>query len=489
VTLRPAAPIPPDLVERWTGPGRPWDGATLDSVLAAAPVRDDLVVEVGEDGTVGRRWSSADVDAAVAALAGGLRAAGVRPEDAVAWRSGNRIGSLLAYRACWRLGAVAAPIHHRAGDQEAASIVERVGPQLVLDLDELPTGPPVGPEDGGATPEALAVVLFTSGSSGRPKAVLHTHRALAHKARLMASVHGVGPADAVLMPAPLAHVSGLLNGVLLPGVVPMKAVLMARWSAERALTLIEEERVSFMVGPPTFFVELLAADGFTPAAVRSLRLISSGGAGVSAAFVRDAAERLGARVKRSYGSTEAPTVATTTEVDTQEQAATTDGRAVGEVELRCGPGGELEVRGPELFAGYLDAEDDAAALTDDGWFRTGDLATLDAGWLTIVGRSKDVIIRAGENVDPTEVAGALEAHPAVRQAVVLGEPDDRLGERVVAVVVADEPLDREAARDWVVAQGLARFKAPDRVVRVDALPLLPAGKPDLTALRALLAEG
>ncbi|HMQ28389.1 MAG TPA: fatty acid--CoA ligase family protein, partial [Acidimicrobiales bacterium] len=220
--------------------------------------------------------------------------------------------------------------------------------------------------------------------------------------------------------------------------------------------------------------------------LRSLRLISSGGAGVSPAFVGDAAERLGARVKRSYGSTEAPTVATTTAADTQAQAATTDGRAVGEVELRLGATGELEVRGPELFAGYLDAEDDTDAFTADRWFRTGDLATLDDGWLTIVGRSDDVIIRAGENVDPAEVAGALEAHPAVRQTVVLGEPDHRLGERVVAVVVADEPLDRDEARDWVVAQGLARFKAPDRVVQVDALPLLPAGKPDVAALRTLL---
>ncbi len=97
-----------------------------------------------------------------------------------------------------------------------------------------------GPDQSAATPEGLAVVLFTSGSTGRPKGVLHTHRALAHKARLMATVHGLGPGDAVLMPAPLAHVSGLLNGVLLPGVVPMKAVLMARWSAERALALIRE---------------------------------------------------------------------------------------------------------------------------------------------------------------------------------------------------------------------------------------------------------
>lgn len=488
--MTPPTPDRPPVTDRWSGPGRPWDGATLDRVLAGAPPRHDLVVEVGEDGTLGRRWSSADVEAAVASLAGGLAAAGVGRGDVVAWRAPNRIGSLLAYRACWRLGAVAAPVHHRAGEQEAASILARLDPHLVLEVEDLPSGPPVGPDADRATAEDLAVVLFTSGSSGRPKGVRHTHRSLAYKARSMVSVHGLHSTDATLIPAPLAHVSGLLNGVLLPGVVPLKTLLMARWSADRALELIEAEGVSFMIGPPTFFVELLAAPGFAPERVTSLRLVSSGGAGVSPAFVHDAAARLGARVKRSYGSTEAPTVATTLAGDTQEQAATTDGHAADAAELRLGEGGELHVRGPELFEGYLDAEDDVEAFTADGWFRTGDVATLDDdGWLTIVGRTKDVIIRGGENVDPGEVEAALEAHPAVRQAVVVGEPDDRLGERLVAVLVADAPLEREEVRDWVTAQGLSRFKAPDRVVHVDALPLLPAGKPDRAAITALVADG
>ena len=289
-------PLPPDPspTHRWSGPGRPWDGATLDTVLAGAPPRDDLVVEVHEDGTLGRRWSSADVEGAVASLAGGLVAAGVTRGDVVAWRAPNRIGALLAYRACWRLGAVAAPVHHRAGEQEAATILRRLDPRLVLDVDALPSGPPVGPEADAAEPQDLAVVLFTSGSSGRPKGVRHTHRSLAYKARSMVGVHGLTAADATLVPAPLAHVSGLLNAVLLPGVVPMKTLLMARWSANRAVELIEAESVSFMIGPPTFFVELLAAPGCTPEAVAALRLLSSGGAEGSPAFVRGASTRLGA---------------------------------------------------------------------------------------------------------------------------------------------------------------------------------------------------
>ena len=142
--------------------------------------------------------------------------------------------------------------------------------------------------------------------------MLHTHRGLAHKALTMVDVHGLRGRDAVLMPAPLAHVSGLLNGILVPGAAGMRTVLMARWDPERALQLVEHERITFMIGPPTFFVQLMAAPGFTAERVATLRLVSSGGAGVTPAFVAEATERLGARVKRSYGSTEAPTITSST---------------------------------------------------------------------------------------------------------------------------------------------------------------------------------
>ena len=192
--------------------------------------------------------------------------------------------------------------------------------------------------------------------------------------------------------------------------------MMDRWDPERAVALIERERVTFMIGPPTFFVSLMTAPAFTAERVASLRLVSSGGAGVSAAFVDEASERLGAHVKRTYGSTEAPTIATSSGGDSDVDARRHDGRAIGAVELRLAADGELEVRGPEVCVGYLDRAETAAAFTDDGWFRTGDLATLDDGWLTIVGRKKDVIIRGGENISTAEVESVLEAHPVVRQA-------------------------------------------------------------------------
>jgi cyclohexanecarboxylate-CoA ligase len=287
-----------------------------------------------------------------------------------------------------------------------------------------------------------------------------------------------------LMPAPLAHISGLLNGVLVPAAAPFRSVLMPKWEPEEAAAIIERERITFMVGPPTFFVDLMG----TPRPPSTLRLISSGGAGVTPAFCEEASARLGARVKRTYGSTEAPTMTTSGPDDPVERGWNTDGRPVGQAAVMSGTGGELLVKGPELFAGYADAEQTAAAMTPDGWFRTGDTATIDAdGWVTITGRLGRVIIRGGENISASEVETLLERHPAVRHAVVVGYTDERLGERVGAVVVADSGFDLATCQAWFRELGVARFKTPERVVRVDVLPTLAAGKPDRAAALRLLA--
>jgi cyclohexanecarboxylate-CoA ligase len=302
----------------------------------------------------------------------------------------------------------------------------------------------------------------------------------------MAAVHGLAADDAVLMPAPLAHISGLLNGLLVPQATGMRAVYMARWDPDHALDLIAQERITYMVGPPTFFIGLMAASGFTPEKVASLRLVSSGGAGVTPAFVDEATERLGAVVKRAYGSTEAPTVTTAHAGDPPGRGRDSDGRPTGEVRLRLTDDGELLVRGPELFVGYDDPATTAGAVTD-GWFHTGDRATIDAdGWVTITGRLKEVIIRGGENVSVTAIEATLEAHPDVRHAVVVGEPDARLGERVVAVVEADAAFDLAACQAWFAQQGATKFTWPERVVVVDRIPTLPAGKPDRETVRRLL---
>jgi cyclohexanecarboxylate-CoA ligase len=402
----------------------------------------------------------------------------------VCWQRPNGIDAVVLYRACWRLGALAVPIHHLAGVTDVARIVGAVGPRLVVD-GPLPTDAPVTATQ--TDPDVAAVVLFTSGSSGVPKGVVHTQGRLAYKARLMADVHGLTPDDAILMPAPLAHISGLLNGVTVPGVVPMKTVLMPKWDPVHALELIERERITFMIGPPTFFVSLMGATGFSSAAVASLRLVSSGGAGVTPAFVDEASAVLGCAVKRTYGSTEAPTITTSRPGDDPAYARATDGRPTGSVEVRIDTNGEVLVRGPELFTGYLDAAQNQVAFTEDGWFRTGDLGRLDDGWLTITGRINDIIIRGGENIAVAEVEGALEAHPAVRQAVAVGVPHDRLGEQVVAflLLAPGASFDLEEGRRWFESQGVARFKTPERVIVVDEIPVMASGKPDRDALRRL----
>ena len=462
------------------------------------------------------RLSAAQVDALVATVAGGLKARGVARGAAVAWQVPNSLAAAVLTRACWRIGAVAAPILHSFGAAEVDSVLAQIDPALVVEprTDEISDavaladafgGSPVATGSCPSSPSDVALVLFTSGSTGRPKAVLHTHRGLSWKAVLMARVHGLGSSDAVLMPAPMAHISGMLNGVLVPGAAGLRSVLVRRFDPEAALALVAREHISFLAGPPTFFIAMASAltgskgGGTQGIDVSSVRLISSGGASVTPAFIEDTSRIFDCRVKRTYGSTEAPTVTTSTNDDPFERARDTDGRAVGYVELRVsdpgtgtrvapGSPGELWVRGPEMFAGYADTEQTASVIAHGGWFRTGDLATIDdEGWLRIVGRLKDVIIRGGENISASEVEAALEAHPEIRHAVAVGYPDPLMGERVAAFVESTAPFDLEECRQWFASRGIAKFKTPEKVVRLDELPLLGSGKADRSALQRLAA--
>jgi acyl-CoA synthetase (AMP-forming)/AMP-acid ligase II len=493
----------PSQAVRYRAEGGPWRVPTLDQLISK---RGGEVV----DGD--HRLSHPQMEELVASVAGGLAAQGIRRGDVVAWQLPNSIATAALYRACWRLGAIASPVLHSFGPADVVAALDQVDPTLVLEIDpecasdpralsRILSGPPVDSGTAAVSPSDLAVVLFTSGSSGTPKAVLHTHRGLSWKASLMAEVHGLGRNDAVLMPAPMAHVAGLLNGVLVPGAAGMRAVLMRRFAADEALEQVTRHQVSFMAGPPTFFVamaELLRSASRAHELMQSVGLISSGGAAVTPAFVEATAEAFDCRVKRTYGSTEAPTITTSTAQDPFEKARDTDGRTVGYAELRVsnpnsgqkmGPNeaGELWVRGPELFAGYANGAQNETTIARGGWFRTGDLATVDhEGWLRIVGRIKDVIIRGGENISAAEIEGALEAHPAIIQAIAVGYPDALMGERVAAVVVSSEPFDLSTCADWFRQRGMARYKTPERVVRLDALPLLGSGKPDRSAIQSLL---
>ena len=497
---------------RYRRPGGAWDVPTLDRLLAS-PRRATAPAVV--DGDV--RLDAGTLDRLASSVAGGLRARGVRRGDVVAWQLPNWWEAVVLFHACWRLGAVAAPIHHQVGAAEVGRMVEDLGPRVSLAggalplgalvdavgvragdprFDELLAGAPV--TGGHSRGSDVAVVLFTSGSTGHPKGVLHTHRGLTAKAHGMVRAHGLTTTDVALMPSPLAHVSGLLNSVLVPGAAAMPVVLMEKWDATRGVALAEEHRASFMIGPPTLFLGMLDVPGCRDR-VTSLRVVSCGSMGVTPEFVDEAREGFGAMVKRTYGSTEAPTVTTASWDDPPDKARDTDGHPVGDAEVAVvtpgtvspvptGRRGEVLVRGPELFVGYGEAAQTAEAVRH-GWFATGDLGTLDGdGWLTIVGRLKELIIRGGENIVGAEVERILELHPGVRQAVVVGRPDDRMGERVVAFVVGGDGVDVAECRRWFAEQGVARFKTPEYVVHLDEVPVLGVGKPDRGRLRGMAAE-
>jgi acyl-CoA synthetase (AMP-forming)/AMP-acid ligase II len=483
---------------------------TLDQLLAS-PRRASAPAVVDGDVVL----DHATLDALASSVAGGLRALGVRHRDVVAWQLPNWWEAIVLFHACWRCGAIAAPIHHQVGSAEVDRILGELDPAVLLAAGGHPladaTGrqPVIGVRTGDPRFDALlsagplgavggrgadiGVILFTSGSTGNPKAVLHSHRGLAYKARSMTAAHGLTPDDVALMPSPLAHVSGLLNSVLVPGAAAMTVVLMEKWDPDRAVDLAGRHRASFMIGPPTIFLSLMDVPGYRPR-VEHLRIVSCGSMGVTPEFIDTARQGLGALVKRTYGSTEAPTVTTSAWSDPADKARDTDGHSVGDAEVRVvdpvtdrpvepGIRGEVQVRGPELFIGYGDVSQTREAVRR-GWFATGDLGVLDRdGWLTIGGRIKELIIRGGENIASAEVERVLEQHPGIRQAVVVGRPDDRFGERVVAFVVADREVDVEACRRWFADQGVARFKTPEYVVHVDEVPVLGVGKPDRPELR------
>jgi len=496
-------------------PGGPWDVSTLDTLTAAdagTVVDGELVLD------------GAQVHAAARALAGGLQKHGVGRGDVVSWQLPNWHEAILLYRACWLVGAIAAPLQHKLGVADLAPMLELLEPTLAFSAPDLAMGQvaePVMVRDGSGAFDALfadfvdapvaltgadiAVAAMTSGSTGQAKAVLLSHQALQYKVGTQQHAHRLQASDVLLTAAPLSHVSGLLNGVLLSGAAGMKVVLMEVWNPDRALDLIEHHRVTYMGGPAVFLTSLTESAAFDPARVASLRVCSMGGSTMTPAALAHLAESLGCAVKRTYGMTEAPSITTSHGGDPPERGRDTDGRVVGEAEvvivdatdgtrLPAGERGEIWLRGPEMFSGYAVGSQTDDAISADGWLQTGDLGVLDdEGWLRVVGRIKELIIRGGENIASAEVEGLLEAHPLVNQAVAVGYPDEILGERVAGVVVAEPAFDLDSCREWFAERGVAKFKIPEAIVHLDAMPMTPTGKPDRLGLEAyvakLMAEG
>lgn len=353
-----------------------------------------------------------------------------------------------------------------------------------------------------ADANAVKLLLYTSGTTGHPKGVLHTHNTLRAEIDAVISFWALTPSDVVWMPSPVTHITGYLYALELPFAAAMKAVLMERWDAAEGVRLIAEHDASFTVGATPFLVELVSEVERRKMSLPTLRLYGSGGAPVPPEIVKRAMVALPNCVTfRVYGSSEAPTVSLgVAPGDSPELGATTDGRIVNnEVrivgddgrDVEPGRDGEILVRGPEVMIGYTDPRHTEEAFDEQGFFRSGDLGFVDAdGYITVSGRKKDLIIRGGENIGPKEIEDILHRHPAIVEAAVVAMPHERLGETVCAYVALRPGAKIQLAdvTAFLEEAKLARQKFPERLVVVEELPHTASGKVLKHVLRARVAQ-
>ena len=362
----------------------------------------------------------------------------------------------------------------------------------IVEADGAPNASPAVPEDG-------AYILNTSGTVSM-KGVLHSHEEAQYSARTVAEIVGLGNDDVVMCAVPMSWGAGLCWGVRFALFAGATLVSMERWDPRRAVELIDKEGGSFIYGPPTMARDLVdLADEWRPAS--PLKMICAG-APIPRQMCVDARERLGLSLIPGYGQTEHLHSALGRLDDPIAKLTGSDGRALPGVQLRavddagnvCGPGepGELQCRGPNVALGYYHQADLTAEMfRPDGWQLTQDLGTFDAdGYLRVVGRKRDIIIRGGLNVSPREVEELLLRLPEVRDAAVVGYPDARYGERICAFVVPTggaAPTVSEVAAA-LTEIGVAKYKHPERIETLDELPLTTTGKVRHQALRDRLAS-
>lgn len=349
-------------------------------------------------------------------------------------------------------------------------------------------------------PDAVRMVLYTSGTTGRPKGVLHSHNSI-HALICQLRDHWlVERGDRFLVPSPIGHIGGSIYAFECPLLLGTTAILMERWNADDAVKLVDSQGCTHMAGATPFLDQMLEAARRAGTRLPSLKLFVCGGASVPPALIRAAAGYFQkAVVTRVYGSSEVPvTTIGATQPGDVAHAADTDGRAgLAEIKLVGYSGaphgeGEIYARGPQMLIGYLHPEDETDAFDSQGYFRTGDLARWsDDTFVVVTGRAKDIIIRNGENISPKEVEDILAGHPDIAEVAIVGLPDPRTGERACAVIVSKRPPGPSlgSLRSFLEAQGLAPFKTPEQVVIWNALPKNDAGKVLKTQIRAELSPG
>ena len=485
--------------------------ATIPDLLAAGA--DEAPALKGTHGVA----DYAGLRATVARLAGQLRAIGVGPGDRVALALPNGPAMAAAFLAA-ASAAVAAPLNprYRAGElrrafaelgvravvaaPDAADVPDAPGVRRLaiagegIDLALTGGGVPLAPVPlAPPAPDAVALVLQTSGTTARPKTVPLTHANLAASAASVARSLALAPDDCGLLAMPLFHIHGLVAGLLAPLAVGGTVACAGDFNAFRFVDWLDEFRPSWYTAVPTMHQLILArAARHADALARArLRFVRSSSAPLPPVVLERIEAAFRAPMIEAYGMTEASHQMAAQPLPPGARKPGSVGRPAGVdlvvldpdgAELPAGERGEIAVRGPGVTAGYeANPEANAAAFTADGWFRTGDEGYLDAdGYLFLTGRLKELINRGGEKIAPREVEEVILRHPAVRQAVCFALPHATLGEEVAAAVVRADgaeaaALDEAAVRD-LCAERLAPFKVPRAVVFVEEIPVGPTGK-------------
>jgi len=451
--------------------------------------------------------TNADLLARVGAVAWQLADRGIMPGDVVAVRLTNRVEFVILLFAAWRLGATVTPVNpaltevevSRQLDDSAAKllVVEEgsasVGEVVTLSVADLvcETTVQVVPVQDTS---ALALLIYTSGTTGTPKGVMLDHANLDAMTAMGRDALKVGPHDRCLLVLPLFHVNGIVVSVLTPLLVGASVVIAERFNPTTFFEIVESERPTFFSAVPTIYSMLAAlADDVRPD-TSSVRFAVCGAAPVSAELLARFEARYGFPLVEGYGLSEATCGSTINPVDGLRKPGTVglpfpgqELRILGSDGHTVAPGedGEVEVRGPNVMRGYLGRPDDTAAVLKNGWLRTGDLGRVDEdGYLTIVGRSKEMIIRGGENIYPKEIEDVLTGDPAVLEAAVVGIPDEKWGEVVVAFVQA-KPGATVSLEDLKARcrEHLSSYKRPTAIHLLEALPTSAVGKLDKRSLR------
>lgn len=516
----------------------------LDACVAAWPDKLALTAVRVESGEV-RRFSYSELAALADRVAVGLARLGVGRNDVVAMQLPNWWQFSVLYLACSRIGAVLNPMMHifrerelsfmlkhgqakvlivpklfRGFDHEAmARALQPSLPQLqriivvggggVDDFDALLTQPAWENEPDARDiltrhrpgPDDITQLIYTSGTTGEPKGVMHSANTLMANIVPYAQRLALKSDDVVLMASPMAHQTGFMYGLLMPIMLRARVVLQDQWEPKKAIELIRTEGVSFTMASTPFLTDLTKQVQEAGTAVPSLKTFLCAGAPIPGPLVEQARRVLGTKIVSAWGMTENGAVTLIKLDDDDQLACSTDGCPLPGVEVKvvdpdgralpAGETGRLLVRACSNFGGYLHRPQ-LNGTDAEGWFDTGDLATMDAnGYIRISGRSKDVIIRGGENIPVFEIEALLYKHPAVAQVAIVAYADERLGERACAVVVpkAGQTLDLTGLVDFLKSQKVALQYIPERLIVRDAMPATPSGKIQKFKLREMLRDG